>query len=183
MAKRRSFRGLLCVGNFAQNKFEMSEYSIHIELPDYLRQWFVHEYGNGNQPIAMPRLSTENKILEMCLIPTPHNAIPDVATETSVAIAIPAFPYKKPKTYHYLPRKAREDVAHCIRERFIIELWRDLHRHGHIGKRKDELIYDWMRLHGIEHTEKNWNAIAKIYQRQHRHNVADKRKKKKVQKK
>ena len=53
-----------------------------------------------------------------------------------------------------------------IRNRFDIELWRDLHHFGKITRRQDELIYAWMEKNGIEMTEANWNAIAKRYQRQ-----------------
>lgn len=181
VAGNKSFPGLSTRGKFVQNNFEMSDYCINLELPTYLRQWIIHENG-GEQPVVFPRLSTENKILEMCLTKTPFFALPDWPTENSVAISIPFFRIKHPKTYHYLPRKAREDLASCIRNRFIIQLWKDLHRHGNIGKRKDNLIYDWMTENGIEHTEKNWNAIAKIYQRQHRNYLARQRNSKKCKK-
>lgn len=176
-----SFPVVISGGNFAQNDCKMSDYNINLELPTYLRQWLIHENG-GSQPIVFPRLSTENKILEMCLTKTPWDAVPDLSTDTTVAINIPYFRIKHPKTYHYLPRKAKDNLAACIRNRFIIQLWSDLHQHGHIGKRKDNLIYDWMSLHGIEHTETNWNAVAKIYQRQHRNNLARKRNAKKFKK-
>lgn len=176
-----SFPVVVSGGNFAQNDYKMSDYCINLELPTYLKQWVIHENGGG-QPVAFPRLSTENKILESCLIKTPWFALPDLPSEKTVAISIPYFRIKHPKTYHYLPRKAREILAACIRNRFIIQLWQELHQHGHIGKRKDNLIYDWMTEHGIELTETNWNAIAKIYQRQHRNNLARKRKAKKSKK-
>lgn len=181
MAKHRSFRGHLYPCNFAQKDYKMSDYTVNIELYDYLRQWLIHENG-GVEPIVLPRLSTENKILEMSLIKTPHNAIPDLPTETSVAIAIPYFKYKHPKTYHYLPRVARETLAEYIRKRFIMQLWTDLHRYGWIGRQKQELLYIWMTAHGIEHTEKNWNALAKICQREHKNYLERRRRSKKVQK-
>lgn len=152
---------------FAQNDYEMSEYTINIEAPEYLRQWLIYE-NDGVQPIVLPKLSTENHILEMCLIKTPPNAIPDLPTETSVAIAIPYFKYKHPKTYHYLPRKSKELLCKYIRQRFSYLLWTDLHRYGWIGRSKQDLLYSWMDAHGIERTEKNWNALAKLCQRNHK---------------
>lgn len=181
MGDHRSFPGITTGGKFAQNNFEMSEYCINLELPPYLRQWIIHENG-GEQPVAFPRLSTENKLLEMCLIKTPQNGIPDLPTETSVAIAIPYFKLKHPKTYHYLPKKAKDTLAGCIRNRFVIQLWTELHHFGYIGKRKDELIYNWMAAHGIEDNETNWNAIAKIYQRQYRNYLENRRRSKKFKK-
>ena len=49
-----------------------------------------------------------------------------------------------------------------------LQLWNDLHYHGYIGRRRDNLIYAWMDAHGIELTETNWNTIAKIYIRQYK---------------
>lgn len=160
---------------------QMSDYSINLELPTYLSQWLLHENG-GEQPIAMPKLSLENKILELCLMKLPHNARPDVRTETSVAIAIPTFRRKPPATYNYLPANARDELKKAIRSRFIVQLFQDLHKFGYIGKRKDNLFYAWMEAHGIEPTETNWCAIAKIYQRLHRNYLERERYKKKVQK-
>ena len=181
MAESKSFTERSSGCTFVQNKSEMSYYCINLELPTYLRQWLVHENG-GKQPIVFPRLSTENKILKMGLIKTPFFARPDRPTENSVAISIPFFRVKPPKTYNYLPRMKCKDLANCIRDRFIIQLWTDLHRHGNIGKRKDNLIYNWMTANGIENTEKNWNAIAKIYQRQHKNYLAGLRNSKKCKK-
>lgn len=159
----------------------MSQYTVNLELPPYLAQWLIHENG-GEQPVAMPRLSTENRILEISLIRLPHNAKPDMPTETSVAIAIPSFKYKPPSSYNYLPAKAREELKRVIRSRFIVQLFTDLHRFGYIGKRKDNLFYAWMDAHGIAPTETNWCAIAKIYQRMHRNYLERERYKKKSQK-
>lgn len=160
----------------------MSQYTVNLELPSYLAQWLLFENG-GEQPIVMPKLSIENKILELSLIKLPHNAKPDLKTETSVAIAIPCFRHKPPSTYNYLPNNGRDELKKAIRSRFIVQLFTDLHKFGFIGKRKDQLFYAWMEAHGIELTETNWCAIAKIYQRLHRNYLERERYKKKVHKK
>ena len=51
-------------------------------------------------------------------------------------------------------------------ETYLEKLPEELHHFGKIGRRQDELIYAWMEKHRIDPTEKNWNAIAKRYQRQ-----------------
>lgn len=155
----------------------MSEYTINIELPPYLRQWLVYTFGG--EPIVFPKASTERRIMEMGLSLQPYNAIPDIHTETSVAIAIPCFRYKPPKDYHYLPKAAKEELVKCIRNRFVIELWQDLHCFGYIGVRHDNLFWAWMTAHGIEGNETNWNSVAKTYQRQHLNYLARRRRKRK----
>ena len=65
-----------------------------------------------------------------------------------------------------MPPRALALLLNIIRNRFDIQLWEELHHFGKIGKRQDELIYAWMEKHRIDPTEKNWNAIAKRYQRQ-----------------
>jgi hypothetical protein len=124
---------------------------IYIELEDYLAQWFIHEQG-GNLPVQLTRGSVESKILEVYLTALPEGELPQCSGEGKVAIAIPSFRNRPP--------------LNIIRNRFDIQLWKDLHQFGHISKRQDELIYAWMEKHGITINETNWNAIAKRYQRQ-----------------
>ena len=160
----------------------MSEICLHLELEPYLRQWLVHE-NEGTLPLSFPKLSTENRILEVYLITLPPNARPDMPGESTIPIEIPSFRYKPPQHYNYLPVGAKRELKKCIRNRFIIALWNDLQHFGFIGKRKDHLIYAWMENHGIEVNDTNYNTIAKIYQRQHMAYLARERYKKKSSKK
>lgn len=82
-----------------------------------------------------------------------------------VCIELPNFRSKDTRSNFYLPPKAAEALKACIRNRFDIEMWNALHRFDAIFQRQDNLIYAFMEKHGIEQTEKNWNAIAKRYQR------------------
>lgn len=143
----------------------MSGICIYIPLEDYISQWFVHEHG-GEQPVHLTRGSVESKILEVFLTHRPAGEMPDVQQEGKTAIAIPSFRNRPPEVFNHLPRRALTSLLNCIRNRFDIQLWNDLHNFGKISKRQDELIYAWMEKHGIEPTETNWNAIAKRYQRQ-----------------
>lgn len=139
--------------------------NIYVELEDYLAQWFINDHGGG-EPVKLTRGSVESKILEVYLAPLPAGAAPDLPGPGDVAILIPTFRAKPATTYNHLPKHARAALLNVIRERFDIQLWQDLHVFGKISKRQDELIYAWMEKHGIEMTDKNWNAIAKRYQRQ-----------------
>lgn len=139
--------------------------NIYLELEDYLAQWFINDHG-GETPVRLTRGSIESKILEIYLIPLPAGATPEIERPGTIPIAIPCFRAKPPATYNHLPPHARSALLNVIRERFDVQLWQELHTFGKITRRRDELIYAWMEKHGIELTDRNWNAIAKRYQRQ-----------------
>lgn len=143
----------------------MPDICLYIPLEDYLAQWFIHEQG-GEVPVRLIRGSVESKIMETYLAKRPKELLPDTAGEGKLAIVIPAFRHRPPETYNFLPRQAVASLLNIIRNRFDVQLWEDLHHFGKIGKRQDYLIYAFMEKHGIEQSEKNWNAVAKRYQRQ-----------------
>lgn len=144
----------------------MNQFCVHITLEPWLAQWFVNENG-GETPVVVPRLSVEHRIFDVFLTTLPAAAQPDRPGDNTVAVVVPVFKHRPVERYNYLPHKAKVEMRNCIRNRFIIQLWNDLHHFGHIGKRRDTLIYAWMEQNGIELTDTNWNAIAKIYQRQY----------------
>lgn len=139
--------------------------NLYLEIEDYLAQWFIHENG-GEVPVQLTRGSVESKTLELYMAKLPEGIEPEVCSDGKLAVRIPTFRNRPPETYNYLPPRAMSMLLNLIRNRFDIQLWEELHHFGKIGKRQDELIYAWMEKHGIEPTEKNWNAIAKRYQRQ-----------------
>ena len=142
---------------------EMSEEVIYLKLDTYLAQWVVHEYGT---PVAFPKNSYENDLLELSLTVRPKNGTAEEeTTEGKVPISLPYFKNKDVRYNNYLPKEGQRAMQKCIRSRFIVSLWQDLHKFGNIGKQKQDLIYSWMAAHGIEATERNWNTLAKIYQR------------------
>lgn len=142
----------------------MSDICIYIPLEDYLAQWFIHEQG-GEVPVHLLRGSVESKILENYLVARPADELPQTAGEGKLAIAIPTFRNRPPATYNFLPRRAVAALLNIIRNRFDVQMWNELHHFGKIDKRQDNLIYAFMEKHRIEQSEKNWNAIAKRYQR------------------
>lgn len=144
----------------------MAQFLLYVPLEDYLAQWFINDQG-GETPVHLTRGSVESKILEIFLTRRPVDINPDLGGEGKVAVVIPEFRNRTPEIYNHLPRHAMNQLQSCIRHRFDIALWKDLNCFGNIIRnRQDELIYAWMEKHGIEATEKNWNAIVKRYQRQ-----------------
>ena len=151
---------------------------IYVNLEPYLAQWFINDFG-GVTPIVLKKLSTERRILEVYLQKWPAAVPRDISTEGKVSIVIPDSRIKLPSKYNYLPNSAMNELKKCIRNRFVIQLWNDLHNFGYIGKKRSALIYAWMDSHGIELNDTNWNSIAKIYLRQHKNYLERELKKKK----
>ena len=162
----RSFRKLVRIFKFAYDMantdLEMSDVIVYVRLDAYLAQWLVHEHGT---PVVFPKNSYENDVLEVSLSTKPKNAVDEEPGEGMIPISVPYFKSKNVRFNNYLPKSGQIALQKSIRQRFVIELWRDLHKFGNIGKQRQELIYAWMEAHEIELTESNWNTIAKIYQR------------------
>lgn len=137
---------------------------LYLELEDYLAQWFINDQG-GETPVRLIRGSMEWCMLEQFLQTPPADYVPQIEGDGSVCIVLPNFRSKDTRCNFYLPPKAAEALKACIRNRFDIDMWNALHRFDAIFHRQDHLIYAFMEKHNIEMTEKNWNAIAKRYQR------------------
>ena len=82
-----------------------------------------------------------------------------------VEIQLPAFRLTETRTHNYLPPRGEMALHQCIRNRFKVALWKDLHTVKNVVERNDIIIADWMEKHGIEVDDKNWNTVAKILQR------------------
>lgn len=139
---------------------------IYLELEPWLRQWFLHENG-GSAPVKLSKYTVEHRVFDTFLQKRPAGVPPEHPTDTSVAIVVPQLKYRPVASYNYLPKSALRQLCALIRNRFILKLWADLHHFGSIGKKRADLLYTWMEANGIDNTEANWNAIAKIYQRQY----------------
>lgn len=137
---------------------------LYLEIEDYLAQWFINDQG-GNNPVRLIRGSMEWGLLEQFLQTPPADYVPQVGGEGFVCIELPNFRSKDTRNNYYLPPKATELLKACIRNRFDIAMWNALHRFTALFQRQDNLIYAFMEANCIDMTEKNWNAIAKRYQR------------------
>ena len=135
---------------------------IYLKLDTYLAQWVVHEYG---EIVEFPRNSAENDVIQLGLMRKPILAYVPGPGEGYVPIKVPYFKERNIRIYNYLSYSGRKSLARCIRSRFVIALWNDLHKFGHIGRQKQDLIWTWMEAHGIDTTETNFNTLFKIYKR------------------
>lgn len=143
------------------------KYRIFLTLEPYLAQWLRHENG-GEYPIKMKRGSAEADLLSLFLKPQPKDK--DYRPQLKplpgqVEIILPRFKHRDIRLYNYLPERGEECLHACIRNRFKVALWKDLHTVGNVIRRTDVTISEWMEKHGIEDDDKNWNTIAKILQR------------------
>jgi hypothetical protein len=107
----------------------------------------------------------ESRIIEFFMEKPPVGFVPQKPQPDAVPIILPSTKFKSPESCNYLAPSAYEALVECIVNRFNIQLWQDLHRFGYIGRRMDKLIFAWMEKNGIEDDGKNWDAIAKCYQR------------------
>lgn len=141
--------------------------TIFITLEPYLAQWFKHEMG-GNSPIPIKRASAEAAILQLYLQKKPSDPqySPQIkALPGQVEIQLPTFRLMDTRINSYLPPRGQIALHQCIRNRFKVAMWKDLHTVGNVVMRTDIVISDWMVKHGIEVDDRNWNTIAKILQR------------------
>ena len=145
----------------------MSNICVYLQnIEPYLKQWFIHEHG-GEYPVSLVRGSVESCMLKQFIEKRNEEEATNI-DERTLAIYIPTFKDKDPRTYFYLPDRAKVALHKCIKNRFDIQMWQDLHQFSNLGLQIDDIIYAWMEQHGIELSEMNWNAIAKRYQRKRR---------------
>lgn len=139
------------------------EITIYVRMPQYLGQWLIHEMGG--QPVILPKGSPENKIITIFSMRPPKDYIPRPQQEDEVCIVMPQNKVKDPRTYSYLPHKAEGMLVSALHSRFVVQLFQDIHTLHNYYQRTDKLLQAWMQAHGIEYSGKNWDSIAKNYQR------------------
>lgn len=154
--------------NFANEKHNRNRMCIYLPLEEYLAEWFRHETGSGDV-VQLIRGSQESEIVKQFIsirpenVPVENGIEPVPEGKVLVPIIIPEQRLKPAISYNYLMPAAKEALADCIRSRFKIQLFHDLHRVQCIGKRQDNLIYAWLEQHGMNIDR--WDTVAKIYQR------------------
>ena len=145
----------------------MSNICVYLQnIEPYLKQWFIHEHG-GEYPVSLVRGSVESCMLKQFIEKRNEEEATNI-DERTLAIYIPTFKDKDPRTYFYLPDRAKVALHKCIKNRFDIQMWQDLHQFSNLSLQIDDIIDAWMEQHGIDPTETNWKAIAKRYQRKRR---------------
>lgn len=100
--------------------------TVFITLESYLVDWVKHESGD-EYSLRVRRGSAESDILERYFT-------------------------KPPRCADYLPSRAKDMLHSCIRKRFVVQLWKDLHTIGNVVEQVDRSIEEWMTAHGIIYT-------------------------------
>ena len=135
-----------------------------MRVEPYLAQWYIHEMG-GRMPVSLPRGSVESDILRLFLQKRPEKVPVDVGKDANLAIVIPSWKEKDAMYYNYLDTSAMHCLHQCIKSRFDVQLWTDIHKIHPRMKMLKDLMEAWMENHGIEVTDTNWSAVTKRYQR------------------
>lgn len=136
---------------------------IYLKMEPYLRQWFIHENG-GVEPVRLRRGTPESNIFQAFIGKKPEDwsSVPE---EGCVAIIVPQYIGLDPEYWCYLPPRAKQTLYNCIKSSFDVQLFKELN--GVMERRVllRDIIDSYMEKHGIEDTETNWNALAKIFMR------------------
>lgn len=132
-------------------------------MEPYLRQWFVHESG-GEVPVRLRRSSPESAIVHTFIARRPDGWTVN-AHEGSIPIVVPTIKGLDPNVWCYLPPAAMQALYNCIKNRFDVQLFTEIHDIRVKGRLLKDIFYAFMEKHGMEDTETNWNTIAKIYKR------------------
>ena len=138
--------------------------TVSIRLDPYLAQWWRFDSG-GADPIEIHRGSPEADFLQVFLRKPPQDFRPAPPEPDAVSILLPSFAAKDTRYFFYLSPAAQRLFVDLIRARFDVALWKAVHRFHAVFRRQDDLIYAFMEANGIEPDERNFNAIAKRYQR------------------
>ena len=140
---------------------------IHIPLPAYLRDWFLHEVG-GIQPVV-PKKNTQIAILLTAYVTRKPKGWKGMEnTDECIGFAVPQIHGKWAATWCYLPEEQVKRIKDTIRARFCDVMFHTIRQkiESKTNKlTKMDLIYEFMEEHHIEDTDNNYFAIDKIYTR------------------
>ena len=142
----------------------MSEYTIALKLPNYLKEWFVHTHG-GEEPVHLIKDSAESNIVQMFLRKQPETS--ESRPGCNVSIYIPTFKAIDVRTYNYMTPTAVRVLESCIYNTFKVQMWKELHTLDRSGAELRFCILAFMEKHGISGVigDENWNSIYKTYYR------------------
>ncbi len=142
----------------------MSDVTLSFKCDEYLRQWFINESG-GEIPVRLRKGSPESHLLEFSLVPKSRCQEEPEKTDDDLVVIIPSFRYKDPEYYNALTPTGRKAFVEILRKRFDLQLWQEFNGVSSLGLRKDELIYTWMETHGIDVSDRNYEAVSQRLKR------------------
>lgn len=124
----------------------MSNYCIYIPLPKYLQEWLICRFGS---PVVFPAGSPQNAVIRTFLALPPAGSTPDLASEGTVAVAIPDSVAKPCERYHYMSSRGKAAVAETIKDLFLRALWADITPLIKAPVGLNTLIGAWCEQNGI----------------------------------
>lgn len=154
----------------------MSNFLIHLKVPPYLAQYYIHKRG-GEVPVKLQRGTPEADVIEYALRPWPLGLSPVPPADANLVIEIPFFKRKDPRTYNYLPPKAAAMLKTRLRLMCRMDLWDAMMKLQPGRQEQQEAIYLFMEKNGIKDDETNLLALQKMFQRQMQDSLKKKRRK------
>lgn len=142
---------------------------IHLNLPQYLREWFLNQCGEecGISAVGeFPRASVERAILSMALRPLRPGEAPQIrCPEGWTRVRVPVFRGLNLESRNYLPDSGRIALETSIRSRFDADLWTTVRDMDYKILPMKNTLELWMESRGIAITDSNWQAVVKRAQR------------------
>ena len=144
----------------------MSQFSLYIKAPDYLRDWLRHDFWNAETGrVEFPRNSQERIVLELFLKKAPADVQPPTAEEGMLRVEVPSTHGKNPATFNYLSPAGETAFLSTIKRRFKKLVWDELHVIRPDEVQITDIVYAFLDKHGIEPTETNWETVRQMYAR------------------
>lgn len=143
----------------------MSQFSVYVSLPDYLHQWLRHEFWDEDTGrVVFPQGSAPRAVLQSLLRPKPRDWQQEDTTGM-LRIEVPSVKGVNPATFNYLSAHGQAALTSACKSLFRSVLWLELNPLFPHDVQITEVVYDFMDRHGIERTERNWEAIRQMYSR------------------
>lgn len=143
----------------------MSQFSVYINPPEYLGQWLRHDFWDSESGrVVFPRGSAPRAVLRSLLRKSPHGYRP-CDNAGLVPVEVPTFKGLNPATFNYLSPVGQTALISACKSLFQATMTNELHELFSHDVQITDIVYDFMDRHGIDRSERNWEAIRQMYYR------------------
>lgn len=144
----------------------MSNYCLYFKVPSYLDHWLRHDYWNPlTCRVEFERGSNIHSILSTFLRKRPAD-FEQGDVSGLLPVEVPTFKGMNPDQHNYLGQDGRKAVVSAIKRNFKTCIDKELSVFYAQDISITDIIYAFMESHGIDKTERNWEAIRQMYYRQ-----------------
>lgn len=145
--------------------FYMSNYCIYLKVPSYLDQWLRHDYWNPTAcRVEFERGSNIHSILSTFLRKRPADF--DLGNVSDLLpVDVPTFKGMNPDQHNFLGRDGEKAIVSAIKRNFKTCIDKELSVFYSQDISITDIIYAFMESHGIDKSERNWEAIRQMYYR------------------